>query len=69
MSAYTNQREIAGIGAVDVLEIKLTPEASKRFHAMSKAAQRRWLQDAGLSADTYYCTNDSDGNVYYFEEV
>lgn len=67
MKAYSAQRDIAGLGEVAVLEIKLTPEQSKRFHGVSKTAQRRWLQDAGLKAETYYCTNDSDGNVYYFE--
>ena len=67
MKAYSAQRTIDGLGEVDVLEIKLEPLQSMRFHSMSKDAQRRWLQDAGLKAETYYCTNDSDGNVYYFE--
>ena len=53
---YKTQREVAGLGTIDVQEIKLSPEESLRFHQMPKAGQKRWLQDAGLTADTYYCT-------------
>lgn len=65
---YNTQREIAGL-VVDVLEMKFTPEESQRFHTMSDAGRRRWLQDAGFTVDTYYWTNDQEGNVYYYEAV
>lgn len=70
MNAYETQRTLPVVGLVDVLEVKFTPEESERLHRMGDQQRRQRLKDLGLQlTDTYYWTNDSEGNVYYYEVI
>ena len=68
MSAYKAKRDIPYLGMMDVLEVKLTPEESQRIHSIPDLARRERLQSLGMKlSGNYYWTNDSEGNVYYYE--